>query len=66
MRIETGRINIVAQPFVLPLGFTGRYCDSNINECQSHPCTNGGLCVDRRGGFECYCPNGTVMNGKND
>ena len=27
-------------------GFTGRYCEININECETKPCENGGTCFD--------------------
>lgn len=27
----------------------------NIDECESQPCQNGGLCVDRVDGFLCHC-----------
>ena len=28
---------------------------SDVNECQSQPCQNGGSCIDRQGYFECRC-----------
>ena len=30
-------------------------CLSDTNECQSHPCMNGGTCVDFPGGYRCDC-----------
>lgn len=33
-------------------------CASNINECDSSPCTNGGDCVDGINAFHCDCQNG--------
>ncbi|KAK2535280.1 Crb2 [Columba livia] len=36
-------------------GFTGETCFMNIDECESQPCQNGGLCVDRVDGFLCHC-----------
>ncbi|XP_064597967.1 von Willebrand factor A domain-containing protein 2-like [Liolophura sinensis] len=33
------------------------------NQCASRPCRNGGVCVDKRGGYVCECPRGTA--GKN-
>ena len=28
---------------------------SDINECASEPCENGGTCIDEVDGFECDC-----------
>ncbi|XP_017600998.1 PREDICTED: protein crumbs homolog 2 isoform X1 [Corvus brachyrhynchos] len=36
-------------------GFTGETCFTNINECESQPCQNGGLCHDLVNGFLCQC-----------
>uniref|UniRef100_A0A674MZK1 Cadherin EGF LAG seven-pass G-type receptor 3 n=1 Tax=Takifugu rubripes TaxID=31033 RepID=A0A674MZK1_TAKRU len=38
-----------------PVGFTGDYCETEINLCYSNPCLNGGVCVPREGGFTCIC-----------
>lgn len=43
--------------------YSGAKCESDINECDSAPCQNGGLCRDRVGGFQCQCKPGFV--GKN-
>ncbi|KAF5891233.1 neurogenic locus notch protein 2-like, partial [Clarias magur] len=37
-------------------GFTGSFCQYEINECESQPCKNGGTCVDGLGTFRCICP----------
>ena len=36
-------------------GYTGKDCSKEINECFSHPCMNGGFCIDRLNDFECKC-----------
>uniref|UniRef100_A0A8C5N1A1 Cadherin EGF LAG seven-pass G-type receptor 3 n=1 Tax=Leptobrachium leishanense TaxID=445787 RepID=A0A8C5N1A1_9ANUR len=38
-----------------PQGFTGDYCETEINLCYSNPCQNKGLCVRREGGYTCIC-----------
>ncbi|CAD5219599.1 unnamed protein product [Bursaphelenchus xylophilus] len=39
-------------------GFTGENCTINADDCHSHQCQNGGLCVDGLGKYECNCPIG--------
>ena len=31
---------------------------SEINECISRPCTNGGLCIEGVNSYTCHCPPG--------
>ncbi len=40
--------------------FTGAKCESDIDECDSIPCQNGGLCRDGMGDFQCQCQPGFV------
>jgi hypothetical protein len=37
-------------------GYQGILCQTDINECSSQPCANGGTCLDRENGFNCTCP----------
>ena len=36
-------------------GFSGPICSTNINECISNPCINGGTCNDAVNGYICAC-----------
>lgn len=47
-----------------PDGFTGDYCETEIDLCYSGPCQNHGRCISREGGYTCECPadfTGTVQ-----
>uniref|UniRef100_A0A8C5FCE1 Neurogenic locus notch homolog protein 1 n=1 Tax=Gadus morhua TaxID=8049 RepID=A0A8C5FCE1_GADMO len=47
-------------------GFTGSYCQHDINECDSKPCVNGGTCQDSYGTYKCTCQHGyTGVNCQN-
>uniref|UniRef100_A0A182MTH8 EGF-like domain-containing protein n=1 Tax=Anopheles culicifacies TaxID=139723 RepID=A0A182MTH8_9DIPT len=39
-------------------GFTGPFCQHNVNECTSNPCANNGICIDGEGDFSCECQPG--------
>ncbi|KAM9479052.1 sushi, nidogen and EGF-like domain-containing protein 1 isoform 1-T1 [Salvelinus alpinus] len=39
-------------------GFTGSWCQIDVEECSSYPCQNGGTCSDQVNGFTCQCPPG--------
>ncbi|XP_064194597.1 protein crumbs homolog 1-like isoform X1 [Anguilla rostrata] len=36
-------------------GFTGRWCETDIDECSSGPCLNRGYCINMINGFHCFC-----------
>lgn len=37
---------------------TGAKCEVDVDECDSAPCQNGGLCKDGMGEFQCQCKAG--------
>lgn len=39
-------------------GYTGTYCQIDINECLSSPCSNNATCIDLINAYECRCPSG--------
>ena len=41
-----------------PAGFSGRFCEIDIDDCASRPCYNGGTCKDSDQGYTCSCPQG--------
>ena len=38
-------------------GFTGMYCEINIDDCKYNPCMNEGICTDGPNNFTCDCRN---------
>jgi hypothetical protein len=43
------------QCLACPIGLSGSICQTNIDECASTPCKNGGTCIDLINGFNCTC-----------
>ncbi|XP_076080264.1 uncharacterized protein LOC143051139 [Mytilus galloprovincialis] len=38
-----------------PHGWSGRFCEANIDDCVNEPCLFGGTCVDELNGYHCQC-----------
>lgn len=38
----------------------GAKCEMDVDECDSAPCQNGGLCKDGMGDFQCQCKPGFI------
>lgn len=34
-------------------GYTGSYCQEQVDECSPNPCQNGAACTDYLGGYSC-------------
>ena len=43
---------------VCDAGFAGDNCEVNIDDCESTPCLNGGVCTDGDNSYTCSCSNG--------
>ncbi|XP_013412192.1 protein crumbs [Lingula anatina] len=41
-----------------PLGFNGRLCENNIDDCPGNECQNGATCVDGIANYTCTCQAG--------
>uniref|UniRef100_A0A3Q2FQH0 Delta-like 2 homolog (Drosophila) n=2 Tax=Cyprinodon variegatus TaxID=28743 RepID=A0A3Q2FQH0_CYPVA len=39
-------------------GFTGRHCETDVDDCLMGPCASGATCVDGVNRFSCLCPSG--------
>lgn len=44
-----------------PAGFSGQFCETDVDECASQPCYNGGKCNDLPQGYACECPQGMLI-----
>jgi hypothetical protein len=47
------------------VGFIGYYCETQIDQCQSNPCLNGGICRTLINSFKCDCPSGYTVRISN-
>ena len=47
------------------IGFTGSYCETQIDYCQANPCLNGGICRTLINSYRCDCPQGYNVSEKN-
>ena len=45
----------VIKSCVCDKGWKGATCNRDVDECLSHPCLNGGICVNTLGSFRCEC-----------
>lgn len=41
-------------------GFTGEFCETNINECNSVDCSGRGVCIDAVNSYICECASGYI------
>ncbi|KAG5680801.1 hypothetical protein PVAND_010286 [Polypedilum vanderplanki] len=46
------------------LGFMGKYCEIDIDDCASTPCQNNATCIDLVNDYKCECE-GTGFTGEN-
>ncbi|KAL7841890.1 hypothetical protein SRHO_G00255810, partial [Serrasalmus rhombeus] len=50
-----------------PAGFTGDFCEVDVNECCSEPCFHGAICQDLINGYQCHCrPGWTGLHCEDD
>ena len=44
---------------IMPFNYlSGQFCEEDVDECLSRPCSNGATCIDGRNGFSCVCMQG--------
>lgn len=46
---------------LLSSGYMGTYCEVDIDDCESNPCVNDGICRDVVNGFTCTCQPGKMI-----
>ncbi|XP_074607749.1 uncharacterized protein LOC141860518 isoform X3 [Acropora palmata] len=46
-------------------GFTGKICESDIDECSLNKCHQNAACTNTKGSYNCTCKDGFVGDGKN-
>ncbi|CAH2248026.1 serine-rich adhesin for platelets-like [Pelobates cultripes] len=39
-------------------GYSGKFCEIDMDDCAGSPCMNGAICVDKVNGFDCRCQKG--------
>nr|XP_006817093.1 PREDICTED: uncharacterized protein LOC100376421 [Saccoglossus kowalevskii] len=47
-------------------GYTGEYCEQDVNECEPNPCEYNYTCTDQVNGFICHCDNYEWPCGKEE
>lgn len=47
--------------YILQPGFTGKYCNNNLDECSANPCMNNASCIPGNNDFRCACPPGRSL-----
>lgn len=40
------------------IGYTGMFCEEDVDECASGPCLNDGICDNHVNSYKCLCPIG--------
>ncbi|CAF3981855.1 unnamed protein product [Adineta steineri] len=50
-------LNVGRELCICAPGYTGTYCDQQIDECLSSPCQHGGSCYDALNNYTCDCSN---------
>lgn len=54
--------NLIDNEFTFYItGYTGEYCQINIDECQGHYCRNHAVCVDGVNSYTCLCQVGYYL-----
>ena len=53
--------NVTAFEIVSFIFIRGEFCEEDVDECLSRPCSNGATCVDGQNGFSCVCMQGEIL-----